>query len=195
MTKKKTALFALVIMGVAVLGLGMAVYAKYIASIEGKAASASVAKWAFKEENEEAELSCPLYMTYNPDTLAKGKIAPGTKGTCEIELSNNDSEVGVNYTITVKEVSGPKNLVFTYKGAEVSEDKTISGKLKIGETKKISINWAWPYYTNDTDDAEDSIDGRTAAGNATTGTKEMTVVFDVLGEQTKPTKAPAEQQP
>ena len=191
---RTTLVVAFVVMGVAVLGLTAAVYAKYIASIQGKSASAEVAKWAFKEENESKTLTCDLSQNYNTDTLVDGKIAPGTKGTCNIELSNTKSDVGVNYTITVKEVSGPQNLVFKNKSTQLAVGSTITGKLKAGEeTKTVAISWEWPYYTDDTDDAEDTIDGRTAAGSATTGTDEMKVTFDVTGVQTKPSKAPQQQ--
>ncbi len=189
MSKRRTRtalVVAFVVMGVAVLGLAAAVYAKYIASITDKTASIEVAKWAFKEENETKTLSCDLSKTYTK-TVAEGKIAPGTKGTCNIELSNNTSEVGVDYTITVKEVSGPQNLKFKYKGNALAADGEITGKLKIGDTKTVSINWEWPYETDEgAGDAADTIDGRTAAGNATTGTSEMKVIFDVTGVQTKP---------
>jgi len=197
MSKKRTRIapvVALAVMGIAVLGLSAAVYAKYIASIQGKSASAEVAKWAFKEENESKELTCDLSQTYNSDTLVAGKIAPGTKGTCNIELSNANSEVGVNYTITIKEVSGPQNLVFKYGSNVLAVNSTVTGKLKVGGTKTVSISWAWPYETDSgAGDTADTIDGRTAADNATTGTDEMKVTFDVTGVQTKPTKAPQSQ--
>lgn len=191
---RTTLVVAFVVMGVAVLGLAAAVYAKYIASIQGKSATAEVAKWAFKEENESKTLTCDLSQNYNTDTLVDGKIAPGTKGTCDIELSNTESEVGVNYTITIKEVSGPQNLVFKYKSNELAVDSTVTGKLKVGETKTVSISWTWPYETDEgAGDAADTLDGRTAAHKATTGTDEMKVTFDVTGVQTKPSKAPQQQ--
>ena len=85
MKKRKTALVvALVLMGVAVLGLGAAVYAKYIASISGQG-TATVAKWAFEEDNQSGVVTCPT-TSYNANTLVNGKIAPGTTGTCVIEL-------------------------------------------------------------------------------------------------------------
>jgi len=187
---RTTLVVAFVVMGVAVLGLAAGVYAKYIASIQGKSATAEVAKWAFKEENESKTLSCNLAQTYNPDTLVAGKIAPGTKGTCNIELSNTESEVGVNYTITIKEVSGPQNLVVKYGSKPVVVDGKITGKLEVKETKNVAISWTWPYETDSgAGDTADTIDGRTAAGQATTGTDEMKITFDVSGVQTKPTKA------
>ena len=186
--KNKTLALALAILGVTALFLGAAVYAKYIASIEGKAASASVAKWAFKEENENKELKCDLTGTYNSETLVNGKIAPGTKGTCEFELSNKNSEVGVDYTITLAKMTGPQNVVFKYDGNYVAEGQTIAGSLKLNETKTITVDWEWKYYVSATDDAEDTIDGRTAAGNATTGTDKMEVTFNVSGVQADPTR-------
>ena len=196
MSKRRTRtalVVAFVVMGVAVLGLAAAVYAKYIASINNKSASAEVAKWAFQDENMSTTLSCPLETTYNPNTLVANKIAPGTKGTCEIKLSNKLSEVGVDYTITVSNATGPANLIFkTSEGATITSGGSFKGKLTPGQdAQTVKIDWEWPYETpdgtSDGDDA-DTLDGRTAAGKAANGTKTMNVTFDVAGVQTKPTE-------
>ena len=186
--KKKTMLVAAVVLGVTVLGLAAGVYAKYIASIEGKSASVAVAKWAFKEENETATLKCPLNDTYNPDTLVNNRIAPGTSGTCEIEIANAQSEVGVKYTITVAELNAPQNVEFTKDdGTAIAKNGTITGTLKPGESaKKVKINWKWKYYTSDADDGEDTIDGRTAAGKASTGVDKLEATFNISGVQVQP---------
>ena len=188
MSKKKTTLVvAFVVMGIVVLGLAAAVYAKYIASLTTNSGTATVAKWAFKEENENSTLTCPLEKTYDASTLVDGKIAPGTKGTCTFALANTRSEVGVNYTITLTSLSGPQNLVFKNGGASIVQGGTITGTLAPGASAEtITIDWEWPYYTNDADDEEDTIDGRTAAGEASTGTDTMEVTFDISGVQVQP---------
>ena len=196
MSKRRTRtalVVAFVVMGVAVLGLAAAVYAKYIASINNKTASAEVAKWAFQDENMNATLSCPLDTTYDPNTLVAGKIAPGTKGTCEIKLSNKLSEVGVDYTITVSNATGPANLIFkTSEGTTITSGGSFKGKLTPGQdAQTVKIDWEWPYETANGDDA-DTLDGRTAAGKAANGTKTMNVTFNVSGVQTQPV---ATQQP
>lgn len=50
--KKKTMLALAIILGVAVVGLAAGVYAKYIASLTSNSGNITVAKWAFKAENE-----------------------------------------------------------------------------------------------------------------------------------------------
>ncbi|MBR0133869.1 hypothetical protein IJM16_01220 [Candidatus Saccharibacteria bacterium] len=190
MSKKKTALVAvLALLGFAAVGLMAGVYAKYIASIDGKSASATVAKWSFKEDNATTTLTCPLEKTYKPSTLVAGKIAPGTKGTCIIELSNKNSEVGVNYTVKISKLSGPANLVFTKDSEPIASNHEITGTLKPGEELKygnsIKIDWEWPYETTNGDDA-DTLDGRTAADHTTEGTDKMEVTFEISGYQVQP---------
>lgn len=191
MTKrKKTIVAAFAILGIAVVGLAAGVYAKYIASLESKSASASVAKWAFKKDNESSTLSCPLDKTYDPSTLSADMIAPGTKGTCEIELSNKNSDVAVAYTITLTELAGPKNVTFEYDGATIAKNGTITGTLKPGEEltgdNAIKIDWNWAYYTSPADDDADTKDGLTAAGNSTEGKATMDVTFSISGYQVQP---------
>lgn len=195
MSKRRTRtalVVAFVVMGVAVLGLAAAVYAKYIASINNKSASAQVAAWAFQDENMSTTLSCPLTTTYDPDTLVANRIAPGTKGTCEIKLSNTLSEVGVDYTVTVSTATGPTNLIFKNGSNTITSGGSFTGNLTPGQAAQtVKIDWEWPYETPDEtpdgDDA-DTLDGRTAAGKAANGTKTMNVTFNISGVQTKPTE-------
>lgn len=71
--KKKTMLVAAIVLGIAVLGLAAGVYAKYIASFTAGGDIADVAKWAFKNENNDnGLLACNLDKTYNTNTLSRG---------------------------------------------------------------------------------------------------------------------------
>ena len=189
MSKKKKALVvAFVVMGVAVLGLAAAVYAKYIASFTANGGGATVAKWAFEGDNESSTVSCDLSKTYNPATLVNDKIAPGTEGYCEIELVNTNSEVGVKYTIKPSGVNNkPTNLKF-YKDENYTtelDDDGITGNLNANQStaQKATIYWKWDYETSNGDTA-DTTDGEAA--------KTMTVSFDVSGVQVQPT---VQQQP
>ena len=182
---RTTLVVAFVVMGVAVLGLTAAVYAKYIASIQGKSASAEVAKWAFKEENESKTLTCDLSQNYNTDTLVDGKIAPGTSGYCEVMLSNENTEVGVEYTISLPSTvaNKPTNLKF-YSDAshetEVTSSAPITGRLNPNATAtSVKIYWMWPYTDNtDSHDTADTADG--------TAAKSMTMEFTITGTQVQP---------
>ena len=206
MNKKKTALVvAFIVMGVAVLGLAAAVYAKYIASLTGNTATMTVAKWAFDTDNSSGVVTCPI-TTYNTQKLSEGKIAPGTSGECTISLSNATSEVGVDYTIKLSSIADqPDNLKF-YKtkttgndGDEYSNELTVSGgsitgfiAAKTAGPVTETIYWVWPYETGtpvdgiapgDTDENDSTVDD-TAAGKAA---QTLTITFDSTGVQAQPT--------
>ncbi len=187
MRKKKTALVvALLLIGVTALGLGAAVYAKYIASLQ-KTGTATVAKWAFSTDNTAGTITCDPTLTYDTGTLVSGKIAPGTYGECEIEISNANSEVGVDYVVKPNSITNqPANLKL-YKDAGHTEpfsaSNTITGFIPAKQTDavKASVYWVWEYQDGTTayDDA-DTADGEAA--------KTMTLVFDVTGTQVQPTE-------
>ena len=189
--KKKTMLALAIILGVAVVGLAAGVYAKYIASLTSNSGNITVAKWAFKAENEGKEglLKCELDKTYDETTLVKGKIAPGTKGKCEFKLSNKLSEVGVDYTIVASASNKPTNLKFysdsTYRTPLTAAG--ITGHLDAGaenDEQTRAIYWSWEYETGDdaaSKAAGDNIDTQEgiAAGN-------MTIDFQISGVQVQP---------
>ena len=192
MSKKKTALVAaLVIFGVAVLGLSAAVYAKYIASLQ-KTGTATVAKWAFSTDNTNGTITCELDKTYDEDTLVEDRIAPGTSGKCPIEISNENTEVGVRYDIKLSgTVAGqPTNMKFyTDSGhqTELTGSTTINDTLAPGATATtVYVYWEWPYETGTvTDgiavgDSADTTDGTAGAS--------LTMTFDVTGTQVQPTE-------
>ena len=136
--KKKTLIAAFAVMGIVVLGLAAAVYAKYISTLTGNTATAQVAKWAFVDDNTmTGEITCELDKTYDPDTLEGGLIAPGTSGKCPIAVSNENSEVGVQYKIELdgNVANKPTNLILKQKGANggLTDLTAITGTLKPGE--------------------------------------------------------------
>lgn len=181
--RKSTFVVAFAVMGVVALGLAAAVYAKYVADNINKTGTASVAKWAFSQDNTTGTLSCLIPNTYNSGTLVNGKIAPGTSGTCEIAVSNEHTEVGVNYTVTVSSISGlPANFVLKNGNTVLGVNDSVAGVLAPGQTDgKVTINWEWPYGTGvAAEDAEDTTDG-VNAGN-------MSVVFTISGHQIQPTQ-------
>ena len=181
MSKKKKMLVALfVLLGVAVLGLAGAVYAKYIAEITNKQGTAEVAKWAFKAENKDTEFVCELTGNYDSTKLVNGQIAPGTTGQCTFELTNTQSEVGVDYTVKVTDIAGPKNLVLKdhETGNILAVNGTVTGSLPINGSKTVTIDWEWKYYTSDADDLEDTEDGENE--------NNMAITFMISGVQSNP---------
>ena len=185
--KKTAAVAAFMLLGIAVVGLAVSVYAKYFSSITSGNGSLTVAKWAFDTDNANSgTLNCPLDKTYDTDTLVSGKIAPGTSGRCELSISNANSEVGVNYEIKPSTISGaPTNMLF-YKDAghttAFSATSTITGTLTPGASAQtVSIYWVWPYETpanSDSGDTDDTTNGK-AAGT-------MAASFDITGTQVLP---------
>ncbi len=180
--KKKTMLALAIILGVAVVGLAAGVYAKYIASITGQG-EATVARWAFSSDNVNKTVTCEPSKTYNPNTLVADKIAPGTTGTCTFHLSNENSDVGVNYTISLNnESKHPRNLVLDNGGSK-------TGTLAPGAETDVEIGWSWEYYTSDAKDLQDTADGIKAAGGTTNDADavgEMSIKFDISGVQVEP---------
>ena len=79
-------------------------YAKYT-STATQSGTATVAKWAFSTDNANDSLTISLAENYNATTLVNGKIAPGTEGSFNIALVNTNSEVGVDWTLTLKSIT------------------------------------------------------------------------------------------
>lgn len=181
--KKKTMLALAIILGIAVVGLAAGVYAKYFSSLTSGNGSLTVAKWAFEDDNDGTDggkVTCNLGKTYKASTLVAGKIAPGTEGTCTIKISNENSEVGVTYTLTpTGNMDGPTNLVFKENGSAFT---TKTGTLAPGGSETVTIDWVWPYETpenSDDGDSDDTADGEAASSS-------MTAEFTITGTQVKP---------
>ncbi|MBR1748431.1 MAG: hypothetical protein IJ743_01400 [Bacilli bacterium] len=162
-------------------------YAKYTSEITPTAGTATVAKWNFDVENngKAVTVDADLTKTYDANTLVSGKIAPGTEGAFKIELANETSEVGVNYEITIGDITGkPTNLKF-YKDAahtqEISAVNKVTGTLNVGAiATKVDIYWAWEYETDAiaTNDPIDTTDGKAAAS--------LTIPVTIVGTQVRP---------
>ncbi len=188
MKKRKTALVAVFfVMGAAALGLIVMGYAKYTSQIENTG-TATVAKWAFTSDNTGGDITCPLDHTYDTDTLVAGKIAPGTSGRCPIEISNAQTEVGIDYSIALPStITGqPKNMKFYSDAAHtapLTSSTPITGTLEPkAAATTVYIYWEWPYEDNPSTaayDAYDTSDGEAAAS--------MTMTFTVTGTQVQPT--------
>lgn len=171
--KRKGLVIVLLLLFGLTAGYIAATYAKYAGSFNGSG-TVTVAKWAFEDDNSDQTFSIDLDKTYDADTLVNGKIAPGTSGSFVIELSNENTEVGVDYTITLGNTTNkPTNLTFNGGG-------TYTGTLTPGETgKEVTITWEWPYETTD-GDADDTTDGEAA--------NTMTVNATITGVQVEPTE-------
>ena len=174
--KKKLLVIALLLLFGVTAGYVASTYAKYASTFEGSG-TITVAKWAFEDDNDPMTIDIDLATTYDADTLIGGKIAPGTSGSFAIDLSNANTEVGVDYSISLSNTNAPANLVFTSGGNAISGP--ITGTLTPGQTgETVTVNWEWPYYTSAADDVEDTTDGE----NANT----MTITATITGVQVEP---------
>ena len=155
-------------------------YAKYAGSFTGSG-TVQIAKWAFESDNTSGNLQIQFDETYDADTLVGGKIAPGTSGKFVIEISNENTEVGVDYSISLGTISGaPTNFVFTSGSSNLTSGGTVTGTLKPGQTgETVEIAWEWPYNTAG-GDAQDTQDG--------TNPSPMTVSFNITGTQVEPSE-------
>ena len=171
--KRKGLVIALLLLFGLTAGHIAATYAKYAGTFNGSG-TVTVAKWAFESDNSSGNFNIDLDKTYDADTLVNGKIAPGTSGSFVIELSNANTEVGVDYTITFGSTTNkPTNLTFNGGG-------TVTGTLKPGQTGVTeTITWEWPYETTN-GDADDTTDGEAA--------NTMTVNATITGVQVQPTE-------
>ena len=158
--------------------------AKYTTVLQNKTGTAVVATWAFESENNANALktfAINLTTTINDNSLLdSGKIAPGTAGNFVIQLNNQNSDVGIKFTIAFDDTDNvPANLIFKSGSTAFNPSTaTITGYIARGETLSVPISWEWEYYNNSTDDGEDTTDGI----NHYT----MTVTAKVSGEQTNP---------
>lgn len=165
--KKKRVLSILVLLLVVGIGgiLVVETYAKYTSTVS-KSGSFSVAKWAFDSDNPNGELNISLNGTVDETTLkeydSNGNrlIAPGTSGKFRLVLSNNNSEVGVNFDISFKDSENlPANLVLRQDSKIIESGGSLKGQIKPGQTLEIPMEWYWKYSNNDDDDIEDTNDG------------------------------------
>lgn len=184
---KKTPLIIMTLLFVVGLTSGYVAntFAKYTSDLGTKNGTATIAKWAFTNENSTRTLSMSLDQTYDPNTLANGKIAPGTSGRFSIQLSNENSEVAVNYELNIGTGTNvPTNLKFyTDAGHQtLATNNTITGTLAPGASATtITIYWQWAYQTENGDSA-DNESGTGAITNAN-----MTIPITITGTQAQPT--------
>ena len=184
----KSLLFALMI-GITLLSCAVGgTYAKYTEKVE-KSAKATVAKWAFADDNTtQSNYKFAVSESYDASTLVNGKIAPGTKGTFEINLVNTNTDTAVGFEILFANMANkPTNFHLyrttdgTTKGDEVKLDGTgkVTGKLAAKDSTGLTAKfiWEWAYETAEAaaNDAVDTNEGKLA--------NELTMGVTITGTQ------------
>lgn len=122
-----------------------------------KGSDTKIAYWNFNS-NVLGKKQFSLAETINKESIYNGYIAPGCRGSFEIILDGEDSNVDILYKVKIeKENNTPSNIVFsTYINNEKKSFKTLkemfekidfSGTIKKDENKLIiyKIFWEWPF--------------------------------------------------
>ncbi len=191
--KKSLMLIALLMMVGLTSGYVASTYAKYTASVSGNG-SVTVAKWDFANENafgdEGKSFTVNLDGTYHASTLVAGKIAPGTQGSFDVALTNADSEVGVDFSVTVGTVTDkPTNLKFytdnTY-STELTASDPITGQIAAqdGTGVTLKVYWQWVYETGTV--TAGIAEGDQADTEAGLAASSLTVPITIKGVQHQP---------
>ena len=186
MNKKSLMIIVLLLLVGLTCGYVASTYAKYTSTITGSG-TATVAKWAFSTDNATQNITIALNPTVDATTLVNDRIAPGTSGSFNIALVNTNSEVGVDFTITLDSITDkPANLKF-YKDSSYNTEltpgtTTITGQLVAEDSTGVTvpIYWRWEYETNPAS-TNDPID--TSAGIAA---DTLTIGVTITGVQTQP---------
>lgn len=192
MKKGSKSLLLVLMLGIVVLTSAVGgTYAKYTEKFE-KSATATVAKWAFVNDNTtQSSYKFEVSETYDATTLVNGKIAPGTKGTFEIQLVNTNTETAVEFEILFANMANKPTNFHLYrttdgvtKGTEVKLDGTgkVTGKLAAKDSTGLTAKfiWEWAFETAETavNDPLDTADGIAA--------NELVMKATVTGTQIAP---------
>lgn len=101
--------------------------------------------------------------TIDVETLANGKVAPGTKGKFEIVIySNKDCYYQVYFQ---NEMEKPKNMMFYItkenKVQTLEElQEQLKGRVETDIPKKITIFWEWEFENGIGENGQDTKDGK-----------------------------------
>ena len=188
-TKKRNIILAAVLLGVtATVGtIGVTTFAKYRTQLSDVKAQITVAKWSFASDNSSTNFTIDLAKTYTASTLVSNRIAPGTSGKLDFDLSNKNTEVGTTYSIKLTNTNAPTNIQF-YEDVDCTTpltNSTLTGHMDPGATTTATIYWKWAYETGTvtdgvaTGDSNDTTNGE--AGS------QMTVTATITGVQEAPT--------
>ena len=145
-------------------------FAKYASDIKGTD-SVQVAKWAFNVGDKDAataqeKFTFNLFDTildteagddnqYTEHDVAATKIAPGTKGSFTIALSNT-SDVTARYMAEFDITSAPTNLKFSVNGGEYADTIEVDWtQIARGANGNIVVAWEWAFNGDVTTDDND----------------------------------------
>ena len=171
-------------------------YAKYTTKLTGSS-DTTIAKWAWTINDndvskDDTEFTFDLFKTIK-DTdggteadVTTQKIAPGTKGSFSIEVTNA-SDVNAEYSLTLKETKATAvssaNIEYSIVGTDEATDWTndigtfnlTDTSLNMNASKTVTLYWRWAYSTTESQDTADTAVGFAVAGATSESDKSITV--------------------
>lgn len=175
-------------------------YAKYTTKLTGSS-DTTIAKWAWTINNndvskDDTEFTFDLFKTIK-DTdggteadVTTQKIAPGTKGSFSIEVTNA-SDVNAEYSLTLTETKATAvssaNIEYSIVGTDEATDWTndigtfnfTNTSLAIGASNEVVLYWRWAFYDDANQDKADTLVGFAAAGATGNEDKSITIKADL----------------
>ena len=175
-------------------------YAKYTTKLTGSS-DTTIAKWAWTINNndvskDDTEFTFDLFKTIK-DTdggteadVTTQKIAPGTKGSFSIEVTNA-SDVNAEYSLTLTETKATAvssaNIEYSIAGTDEATDWTndigtfnfTNTRLAIGASNEVVLYWRWAFYDDANQDKADTLVGFAAAGATGNEDKSITIKADL----------------
>ena len=166
-----------------VVTIGLSSYAIYKTTAEGDA-TASVARWSVKVNDDDIVATETLTfdgdaITWNANAhVAADKIAPGKTGTITFEIDASQSEVSVDYEITIGSIKVGNDVIdndaITAEVAGGDENGTIVYSTTPSEmVKTVTLNIEW--------DAIDSADQNTK--DMTLAGQSITIPVTIVAKQ------------
>ena len=175
-------------------------YAKYTTKLTGSS-DTTIAKWAWTINNndvskDDTEFTFDLFKTIK-DTdggteadVTTQKIAPGTKGSFSIEVTNA-SDVNAEYSLTLTETKATAvssaNIEYSIVGTDEATDWTndigtfnlTDTSLNMNASKTLTLYWRWAFYDDANQDKADTLVGFAAAGATDDADKSITIKADL----------------
>ena len=168
---------------------------KYIHN-ESNDISEDIALW-----NVSASSSTITNTNYNATTITANKMAPGTEGYFDLGITATNTNVGVDYVVTLTDLQHkPANLYFYIDDDESTKytdldslGSALSGTINANAANKTvskRIHWKWPYTTTTSVDGtrttlaanneQDTIDGENGAS--------LSFTVNIEASQVEPTQ-------
>ena len=148
-------------------------YAIYKSSATGNA-TISTAAWVVEVNDTDIVANNTFTVdsiNWGSSTIGKnGKIAPGDKGTVDIEIDASGSEVDVYYEITFGDLKNGNSTITNSKlKATAASGSTLTGTIPYGSTmtETVTLDVVWEAVDDATEGGQNDIDIATAAKSLT----------------------------